>query len=101
METIMVRYKTTSAAHADANAALVRAVFAELAAAAPASLSYACYRLEDGVSFMHVATVENRNQNPLVTLPAFRAFLAKLSERCDGPPVTTVLSVVGAYASKS
>jgi hypothetical protein len=100
METIMVRYKTTSAAHADTNAALVRAVFAELTAAAPASLHYACYRLEDGVSFMHVATMEDRNKNPLVTLPAFRAFQAKLSERCDGPPVITTLSVVGSYASK-
>ena len=97
MQTIMVRYRTSSPAHADTNERLVRAVFEALTASAPERLRYACYRLADGVSFMHVATVEHRSANPLTSLPAFKAFQAELGARCDGPPTITELSVVGSY----
>jgi hypothetical protein len=97
MKTIMVRYRTKSAAHGDTNEQLVRAVFEELAAHSPERLRYASYRLADGVSFMHIASVEDRNTNPLTSLPAFKTFQAALGERCDEPPVITELSVVGAY----
>ena len=48
MKTVMVRYKTSSPAESDANAALVRAVFDELRAGMPGGLRYASYRLADG-----------------------------------------------------
>ncbi len=97
MKTIMVRYKT-SKEHADANEALVKAVFNELRARAPGGLRYATYRLEDGVSFMHIATVEKVNDNPLVSLPAFKAFQKELGERCVEPPVVTELPPVDSYS---
>ena len=53
----VVRYRTKPE-HAEANAELVRAVFEELAANDPAGLRYATYRLDDGVTFVHVATIE-------------------------------------------
>ena len=96
MTTIMVRYKT-SEAHASANEALVRAVFDELRARAPKDLRYASYRLADGVTFVHIATVEAVAENPLVTLPAFKAFQKELKERCTEPPVVTEMSAVGSY----
>ncbi|MDB4964917.1 MAG: hypothetical protein JWN44_606 [Myxococcales bacterium] len=96
MKTIMVRYKT-SEAHGSANEALVRAVFEELRAKAPAGLRYATYRLADGVTFVHIATVESTADNPLVTLPAFKAFQQALKDRCVEPPVVTEMSVVGSY----
>ncbi len=95
----MVRYKTDPA-HADRNEALVRAVFEELEITAPTGLRYASFRLEDGVSFVHVATVESRSANPLVELPAFKAFQEKLKERCVEPPVVTEMSAVGAYGGR-
>jgi len=39
----------------DENEALVRAVFDELHRTRPAGIDYATIRLEDGVSFLHVA----------------------------------------------
>jgi hypothetical protein len=96
MKTIMVRYKTTEA-HGDVNQGLVRAVFNELRARAPEGLRYATYRLADGVTFVHIATVENPDQNPLVMLPAFKAFQKELKDRCVEQPVVTELSPVDSY----
>jgi hypothetical protein len=98
MKTIMVRYKT-SEAQADANEALVRAVFDELRLRAPEGLRYASYRLADGVTFVHLATVATPENNPLAGLPSFKAFQKQLKDRCVEPPVVTELSPVDAYGS--
>ena len=98
MKTIMVRYKT-SEAQAGANESLVRAVFTELRARAPEGLRYASYRLADGVTFVHLATLEIPDQNPLAALASFKAFQAELKGRCVEPPVVTELSAVGSYGS--
>jgi hypothetical protein len=94
--TVLVRYKT-SEAQAQANEALVHAVFNELRVREPQGLRYATYKLADGVTFIHVATLETRDDNPLTTLPSFRAFQAQLKERCVEPPVVTELSPVDSY----
>ncbi len=96
MKTILVRYKTAEA-HAAANEALVHAVFDELRARAPRGLRYATYRLADGVTFMHVATVETPDENPLTGLPAFKAFQERIKERCVELPVVTELFAVDSY----
>ncbi len=94
MKTIMVRYKTKPE-HAQTNTALVRAVFEALNQLAPAGICYASYRLEDGVSFVHVAS--HAEPNPLSTLPAFQAFQAQIKDRIEGPPVVTELFAIGSY----
>ena len=97
MKTIMVRYKTAEA-HAETNAALVRAVFEELRARAPAGVRYTTYRLADGVSFVHIATVDDGGgENPIASLPAFQAFQRGIKERCVELPVLTEMSAVGSY----
>jgi hypothetical protein len=50
----MVRYRVKPEAAAE-NEALVRAVFAEIFAAAPEGLRYECFVLDDGVTFVHIA----------------------------------------------
>jgi len=97
MKTIMVRYKTSSEATGDINATLVRAVFEELRTRAPGGIRYTSYRLADGVTFIHIASVEPPGDNPLTVLPAFKAFQAQLKDRCVEAPVVTDLSVVGSY----
>jgi hypothetical protein len=97
MRTIMVRYKTTEA-EASTNETLVRGVFAELAERAPSGIRYASYRLEDGVSFVHIATVDVPEQNPLQQLPSFQRFQRELQARCVELPVFTTLSPIGTYA---
>lgn len=98
MKTIMVRYKTSESL-ADANEALVRAVFAQLRDRSPTGLRYATYRLDDGVSFVHIATVEAIAENPLTALPAFKEFQKELKARCIEQPQFTELSAVDSYSS--
>jgi hypothetical protein len=96
MKTLMIRYMT-SEAQADANEALVHAVFDELRSRAPAGLRYASYRLADRVTFVHLATLETADENPLTALPSFKAFQKDLKDRCVEPPVVTELTAVDSY----
>jgi hypothetical protein len=96
MRTVMVRYKVRPDA-ADENQRLIEAVFAQLASERPAGLRYQSFRLADGVSFMHVASTTGPGPNPLVETAAFKAFSAGIKARCEEPPVTTEMQVVGAY----
>lgn len=92
----VVRYRTKPE-HAEENASLVRAVFASLAAEAPEGLRYMTLRLEDGVSFVHIAVLEGET-NPLGSSPAFQAFVSGIADRCDEAPVAMDATVVGAYS---
>jgi len=83
---------------ADENQQLIEAVFAELNEREPDGFTYKVFRLEDGVSFIHVV-IEHDIDDPasLQDVPAFQAFLAGLADRCDTPPVATGASIVGGY----
>ena len=96
MKTIMVRYQT-SAAQAAENERLVRAVFDELRAQAPGGFRYASYRLADKVTFVHIATLDSPDENPLIALPAFKAFQKDHKARCVEPPVLTELIAIDSY----
>ena len=61
MRRVMVRYKVKPDRVAE-NEALVRAVYDELARTQPDGLRYATFRLDDGVSFVHVAISRGRAQ---------------------------------------
>lgn len=93
--TVIVRY-TTKPEQAEENERLIRAVFAELAEQRPDGLRYQATRLDDGVSFVHLATVDGE-VNPLDASPAFRAFLAGIGERCVTPPAAVQGRSVGRY----
>jgi hypothetical protein len=93
----MIRYKV-KAGHEEENEALVRAVYRELSEARPAGFRYATFKLEDGLTFVHLASVETENgQSPLPGLSAFREFQAAIRERCDEPPVVTDLQEIGSF----
>jgi hypothetical protein len=91
----VVRY-TTRPGSADENEQLIKAVFAQLAERMPEGLQYVAIRLDDGVSFMHVAVLEGDN-NPLTSLPAFGEFVSAIGERCTDGPTPVNGTVVGAY----
>ena len=97
MQHVMVRY-TVKPERADENQRLVEQVFAELARTAPPGMQYSSYRLDDGVTFVHVYAHESADgHNPLPELAAFQAFRAGLAERCEVAPVRTPLHEVGSY----
>ena len=95
MAQVMVRYKVKPD-RADENAALVRAVYDELHSSAPTDLTYATFVLEDGVSFVHLATHDG-DDNPLTQVAAFRRFQEHVRDRCDEPPVATAAHTIGSY----
>lgn len=99
MKHVIVRY-TVKAERAADNEAYVRAVFAQLDRERPAGLRYATYKLADGVSFVHVATIDTPGDtNPLQALAAFQRFAQRIEERCVEPPVATTVEQVGFYTS--
>lgn len=94
---VMVQYRVKPG-RGDENHRYIRAVFDELEASAPSGVRYASFVAADGVSFVHVASIETDDgSNPLAALAAFREFTSKIGERCEVPPATTELLLVGAY----
>lgn len=97
MKRVMVRYKV-KADRAEENEQFVREVFAELEASTPAGLRYATFKLDDGVSFVHIASIETDDgSNPLSQTLAFKAFQENIRDRCEEPPVAVELKEVGAF----
>jgi hypothetical protein len=98
MRQMMVRYKVKSEAAAQ-NEELVRRVYEELHRTAPAGLHYATFVLEDGVSFVHIASSAETADggSPLQHVTAFQAFQEGIADRCDEPPAPARLREVGAY----
>jgi hypothetical protein len=94
-KTVVVRYQTRPEA-ADENARLIEEVYRSLAELGPDDFHYATYRLDDNVTFVHVAHLSG-TQNPLMTLPAFAEFQREISTRCVEPPAARDATVVGSY----
>ena len=97
MSVVVVRYQARPE-RADENQSLVEKVFAELAQSRPDGLRYATFRLADGVSFVHVASVETADgSNPLPVTPAFVEFQRELVDRLVDGPIVSDATVVGSY----
>jgi hypothetical protein len=96
MRTAVVRYQVKPDRLAE-HERLARAVYEELEALAPPGFRYATLRLDDGVTFVHVAQTEGDGPAPLPQLEAFRAFTAQIADRCDVPPDNRQAEVIGSY----
>jgi hypothetical protein len=98
MKATVVRYQA-KADRADENQQLIEAVFADLETREPKGFTYKVFRLEDGVSFVHVAIEHDGVEDPdsLQDVPAFQAFVANIADRCDVPPLAMGATVVGGY----
>ena len=97
MKRVMVRYKVKPD-QAARNQELVRAVYEELHRTNPAGLRYATFQLDDGVTFVHVASTETEDgTNPLSAVEAFKRFQEDIDDRCEERPVVTRLDQVGSY----
>ena len=97
MKATVVRYQTEPA-RAGENQQLIEAVFVELEEREPEGFTYKVFRLEDGVSFIHVV-IEHDVDEPdsLQEVPAFQAFVAGIADRCEVPPLATGATIVGGY----
>jgi hypothetical protein len=97
-DTRVIRYRTRPEC-ADENERLIRAVFAQLAERDVTGIRYAAMRLDDGVTFVHVATLDG-DDNPLATLPAFAEFQAGIGDRCVDGPHPSAATVIGAHGTE-
>ena len=97
MTRLMVRYKVRPE-QAAANEQAIEAVFAQLWEQSLPGLRYASFKLEDGVSFVHIFEGEaEQDRETLRSLPAFKAFSSAIRDRCEEQPVVTRLDEVGSY----
>jgi len=97
MPNVVVRYRTKPE-RAEENRQLVENVFAQLDEMGATGFAYASFRLEDGVSFVHVLVEEDGGASmALNDVPAFKEFVAGIAQRCDEQPVAQPATVVGAH----
>ncbi|WP_051342109.1 hypothetical protein [Pseudonocardia spinosispora] len=94
-KTMIVQYRTHPET-AEQNQRLVENVMAELSAGNPGGVRYAAFRLGDGVSFIHVVTLDG-DANPLADSPAFAEFQQGAESRLDGPPEPKPAQLIGSY----
>ena len=97
MEATVVRYEAKPD-RADENQQLIEAVFAELEQRDARGFTYQVFRLEDGVSFVHVVIEHGvPDADSLQDVPAFQAFVQDIADRCDVPPLAMGATVVGRH----
>ena len=96
MNAIMVRYKVKPERVTE-NEEYISRVFEELNEKKPSGFRYSSFKLEDGVSFVHIVLEESDTGASLGDFPAFQAFTAHIVERCDEPPAATGMTAVGSY----
>ena len=97
--TKVVRYRTNPQDAAE-NVRLIREVFAELTAEQPGGLRYASFQLDDAVSFVHVAVLDDGDHNPLQDSAAFARFQSGIKDRCADGPVASDVTVIGSYPGR-
>ena len=94
--TRVIRY-TTKPECAEENARLIGAVFADLDTLQPAGLQYKSFRLEDGLTFVHLVTMTGP-ENPLLASEAFHDFSSTVAGRCTEGPLVLEATTLGDYS---
>lgn len=95
MSTVIVRYRTKPES-ADENQRLIANVFAELQTSRPPGLRYASFRLDDGVTFVHVASTD-QDKSPLEDVQAFQEFQRDIPARLEAKPDFQSATMIGEY----
>ncbi len=72
-------------------------MFAAIESAGPQGVRYASCKLQDGETFVIVLALDDDEDNPLASVPAFRDFQASLGNWVAGPPAVEQLTPVGSY----
>ncbi len=95
---LVTRYAMRSADAADENQRRVEAVFDELAATAPGTVSYLVFRLADD-SFVHVSFHDHGDdeENPIASTAAFAHFQEGHADRRAGGVDQQTATLVGSY----
>lgn len=94
---VMISYKVKPD-QIERNAELVAAVYAELAGTRPGGLRYATFHLDDEGSFVTFVEFDGvPGAAAHHRLASFQRYRSTLDERCEQPPVVSLLHEVGSY----
>jgi hypothetical protein len=96
MSHTLVTY-TVKSGREEENAALVRAVFEELAQTRPAGFRYAAFQVADSRQFVHLYTNDGAPSGALQQLPSFQAFVSGAQDRHEQPATFTEPELIGDY----
>ena len=97
MKRVMVQYKVKADKAAE-NRRYIEEVFKELHARMPEGMRYASFVQPDGLSFVHIVSLERADGgNPLGDTEAFKAFTKDIKARCEEGPTPVELQEVGSY----
>ena len=97
MNRVIVRYKVKED-QAQQNIDYILDVFSALEKGKPEGIRYASFQLEDGVSFVHIASIETEDgSNPLPDFDEFKTFVQDIGSRCVEPPAVSAAETIGAY----
>jgi hypothetical protein len=97
MKKVLVRYKVKANKVAE-NEQLVKEVYKQLHEKKIDGFRYTTLKLDDGVTFVHIAFSDNEQANTTFSnLPAFKNFQANIKDRCDEPPLLSQVNVMGSY----
>jgi hypothetical protein len=96
MNLLMVRAKLKEENVADAKAETEKVIQA-LEEARPADVRYASSVLNDGVTFVALLEMEQGQEHPLRTFPAYVELINKLKEWYAEPPIVEYMTTIGSY----
>jgi hypothetical protein len=97
MMRLIVRYRVKADKVAE-NEGLVQAVYKSLHEIGDPDVHYATFKLNDGRSFVHIASFPSKEKQAVLTeLGAFKEFQKGLKDRCDEQPDNQPLTEVGSY----
>ena len=97
MKRVLLQYKV-KADKAEENINFIKNVFKELKDNSPERLKYVSFHQPDGVSFVHIASIETQDgKNPLSESAAFKEFQKEIKDRCEIPPVAVDLNEIDSY----
>ena len=97
MKKLLVRYKVKADRVAE-NENLVKEVYKQLYENSIDGFHYTTIKLEDGVSFIHIAFVDSDEANTAFNqLAAFKNFQANIKDRCEELPAVNQITLIGSY----
>ena len=97
MERVLVIYKVKPD-QVEENEELVKAVYDELRQINDSDIHYATFKLDDGQTFVHIASFAAEEKKPILTESGtFKAFQEGLKERCEVPPNPQRLNEVDTF----
>lgn len=97
MDRVLVRY-TVKPEKVEENEKLVRAVYAHLKQVNDPGVHYATFKLEDGKTFVHIASFESEEKRKILSeSEPFKKFQENIKERCEVPPNPEKLAEIDSF----